>query len=103
MEHIWEIHNLKRNIDSGLIVSASYYCRTEFDGESAKTVNEIELPYKDTLDTDFIVYEELTQDIILGWITGSIDTASIYLNHSASIAEAINAKNAITIGEGTPW
>lgn len=103
MTHTWEIHNLKRTLSEGLILTASYYCKTEFNGESARTVNEIGLPYKDTSAADFIAYEDLTQDIVLGWVTGSLDTASIYSNHSSSIAETINAKNASTVEDGTPW
>jgi hypothetical protein len=103
MTHTWEIHNLHRTLSDGLILTASYYCKTELDGESARTVNEIALPYKDPADADYIAYEELTQDIVLGWVTGSLDTASIYSNHSSSIAETINAKNAISTGDGTPW
>jgi len=103
MTHTWEIHNLNRTISDGLILTASYYCKTKFNGESARTVSEIALPYKDPADADFIAYEELTQDIVLGWVTGSLDTASIYSNHSSSIAEIINAKNAITVDDGIPW
>lgn len=103
MTHTWEIHNLNRTLSDGLILTASYYCRTDLNGESARTVAEIELPYKNPSDADFIAYEDLTQDIVLGWVTGSLDTASIYSNHSSSIAETINAKNAITVDDGIPW
>jgi len=50
MTHTWEIHNLHRTLSDGLILTASYYCKTELDGESARTVNEIALPYKDPAD-----------------------------------------------------
>mgnify|MGYP001576139443 CR=1 FL=1 len=103
MKHTWEIHNLNRTLSDGLIVSASYLCRTELNGESTRTIDQIELPYKDPSDADFIAYEELTQDIVVGWVTGSIDTASIYSNNSSSIAQIINDKNAITTGDGIPW
>lgn len=103
MTHTWEIHNLERQLSDGLILTASWYCRTELEGESARTVDEIELPYKDPAAADFIAYEELTEDIVLGWVTGSLDTASIYSNHSSSIAETINYKNAISTGDGIPW
>ena len=103
MTHTWEIHNLNRTLSDGLILTASYYCRTDLNGESARTVAEIGLPYKDPSAADFISYENLTEDIVLGWVTGSLDTASIYSNHSSSIAEIINAKNAITVDDGIPW
>lgn len=103
MTHTWEIHNLNRTINEGLIVTASYFCKTDYSGEFARTVGEVVLPYKDPSDNDFISYDNLTQDIVLGWITGSLDTAAMYSNHSASIAETIAYKNSITTEDGTPW
>ena len=103
MEHIWEIHNLTRNLSDGLITTASYYCKTSLLGESARTVGECYLTYKDPSDPDFISYEDLTQDIVLGWVTGSLDTEAIYAKHSASIAERIDYLNSITTAKGLPW
>ncbi len=103
MENTWEIHNLKRTISEGLILTASYYCRTEHLGESARSVGEVNLPYKDPADPDFISYESLTADIVIGWVTGSLDTAAMYSKHSSSIAETIVYKNSITTEDGIPW
>jgi len=103
MEHIWEIHNLKRTISEGLILTASYYCKTEYLGEFARTVGEVNLPYKDPADPDFVSYESLTGNIVIGWVTGSLDTAAIYSKHSSSIAETITYKNSISTAYGIPW
>ena len=103
MEHTWEINNLKRNLSDGLVTTASYWCKTEFSGESARSIGEYYLPVKDASDPDFISYENLTQDIVLGWITGSLDTEAIYAKHSASIAERIDYLNSTTTAKGLPW
>ena len=103
MEHIWEIHNLKKTISEGLILTASYYCKTEYLDESARSVGEVNLPYKAPSDPDFISYGNLTEAIVLSWVTGSLDTASMYSEHSASIAERITYKNSITTEYGIPW
>ena len=103
MTHTWEIHNLERQLSDGLILTASWYCKTELEGESDRSVGSVNLPYKDPSDADFVSYENLTQDIVLGWVTGSLDTASLYSNHSSSIANKINEINALTTGAGLPW
>lgn len=103
MTHTWEIHNLERQLSDGLILTASWYCKTELEGESQRTIGSVNLPYKNPSDVDFISYENLTQDIVLGWVTGSINTSTLYSDHSSSIADKINAINALTTGEGTPW
>ena len=103
MTHTWEIHNLERQLSDGLILTASWYCKTDYLDEFARTIGNVNLPYKDPSDADFVSYENLTADIVLGWITGSIDTASIYSNHSSSIAETIAYNNSITTADGIPW
>ena len=54
-------------------------------------------------DTDFIQYENLTQDIVLGWITGSLDVNAIQTANSASVAVKIAEYNAETEANGLPW
>ena len=104
MEHTWEIQNLIRTLNDGVITSATYYCKTSLLGESARTVGEYHLATKDPSEPDFISYENLTQDIVLGWITGSLDTEAIYAKHSASIAERIDYLNSTTTtAKGLPW
>jgi len=103
MENIWKIINLKRNLSDGLVTTASFYCQTTYLEENARTVGEINLTPKNINDPDFISYDNLTENLVLGWVTGSLNTEEIYTQHSSSIAEAIVAKNQITVGEGTPW
>lgn len=103
MNHIWEIHNLKRNLSDGVVTTASYYCRTELLDESVRSVGQYNLSTLDPSDPNFISYDNLTEATVLSWVTGSLDTAAIYSKHSSSIAEKIVTKNAITEGDGTPW
>lgn len=103
MNHIWEIHNLKRNLSDGVVTTASYYCRTEHLDESVRSVGQYNLSALDPSDPNFISYDNLTEATVLSWVTGSLDTAAIYSKHSSSIAEKIVTKNAITEGDGTPW
>ena len=104
MIHRWYIKDLKRNIADGLITTASYHCKSRVDDMFA-TINagEVHLASKDPSDSDFIQYSDLTQDIVLGWITGSLDVNAIQTANSASVAAKIADYNARTEDNGLPW
>lgn len=107
MENFWGIHDLERKVSNGLITTASFSCFTSFSGSDGygthTTVGEAHLPVKSDTDTDFVEYANLTENRVLGWITGSIGKAEIELANSSSIAENINYELAKTIDSGTPW
>jgi len=110
MTHKWKIYNLERQLDSGVVYKITYQCSTvygltpEYPGQKdALTRDSIFISTDSVSDPGFIPYENLTQDIVLGWITGSIDQAAIETAHSASIAQRIyDEQNPIT-GSGLPW
>ena len=104
MIHRWYIDNLKRNLSDGLITTASYHCKSrEDDMFAAISSGDVNLTSKDPSDTDFIQYENLTQDIVLGWVTGSLDIDAIQTANSASVAVKIAEYNARTEANGLPW
>jgi hypothetical protein len=103
MTHTWQITNLKRNLNDGVVTTASYFCSTTYGKETERTSGEYYLADKDPSDADFISYENLSEEGVLSWVTGSLDTASIYSKHSSSIADKINYWNSLSTGEGIPW
>jgi hypothetical protein len=103
MQHTWQIHNLERQLIDDLVLTASYCCKTSFSGSYQKTVGDYFLPSKSPSDPDFISYNNLTEEIVLAWVTGSIDYLDIESSNSASIAEQINLEQNKTIDTGIPW
>ena len=103
MQHTWQIHNLERQLIDGLVLTASYCCKTSFSGSYQNTVGDYFLPSKPTSDLDFIAYEDLTEETVLAWVTGSINYLDIESSKSSSIAEQINLEQNKTIDTGTPW
>jgi|TARA_R100000030_G_scaffold42311_2_gene31775 hypothetical protein len=104
MIHRWYIDNLKRNLSDGLITTASYHCKSREDDMFASiTHGDFNLPSKNSSDADFVQYENLTPNIVLGWITGSLDVNAIETANSASVAAKIAAHNAKTEDTGVPW
>ena len=45
----------------------------------------------------------LTSNIVVGWVTASIDYLAVESSNSSSIAERIVEKNANPQGNGLPW
>jgi len=103
MEHNWKIYDLKRVIADGMVIQATYACESKENQSSTRYIGDIELTTGSISDPDFVTYDDLTQDNVLGWVTGSIDTASIETENSASIARNIVQRSKITKRDGTPW
>lgn len=110
MKHIWKIYDLERQSSDGVIFKVFYQCSSTYGPteefpyhENILTRKYAFIPAKSINDPDFIPYEQLTQDDIFGWITGSIDQAGIELANSASIAIRVQEKLYPTTGSGTPW
>ena len=102
MTHSWKIYNLKRVIADGVVTDVTYACESQLSNSSTRKIGNLAL-VGSAEDTDFVAYEDLTQDIVLGWVTSSIDTTLIETENSASIAQQIVARAAITESNGTPW
>jgi len=113
MTHTWYIKNLKRTSSDGMVTEIDYECKTLYDLEgqrfpvSANYYGQITLTTGSVSDPNFIAYENLTENVVFGWITGSIDTGSIKLENSGSIASRINKYLELeaqkTQTEGLPW
>tara|TARA_Y100000385_G_scaffold222056_1_gene231877 strand:+ start:205 stop:516 length:312 start_codon:yes stop_codon:yes gene_type:complete len=103
MDHVWKIYDLKRVISNGMVTQATYACESQEDNSTTRYVGDIELTTGSISDPGFVTYNDLTQDNVLGWVTGSIDTVSIETENSASIARNIVQRSKITKRNGTPW
>ncbi len=103
MDHVWKIYDLKRIIADGMVIQATYACESKENNASTRYIEDIQLPTGSISDPSFIAYDSLTEDNVLGWITGSIDTTLIETENSASIAKNILQRSKITKRNGTPW
>lgn len=102
MNHTWKIYDLKRTIADGVVNKVTYACESNEAGFGTRKIGELTV-VGSADDADFVPYQDLTEAIVLGWVTGSVDTASIETANSASIAQRIVAQAAITESNGTPW
>ena len=102
MTHNWKIYELKRTISDDVVTNITYACESHLSGSTSREIGDLTISGSAS-DPDFIAYENLTQDTVLGWVTGSIDTSSFETINSASLAAHIVKLAAITEVNGTPW
>jgi len=102
MEYTWTIYNLDRIKSDGLVFEATYGCTASTPQMSTRKT------YTQTFsgspsEPNFIPYKDLTEDDVWGWINNSVDTTSIQLSVSASLALMVSSSNAQITEEGVPW
>lgn len=102
MQHTWKIYDLKRIISSGVVTEVKYACESSHEEYSRRKIGDISITGSAS-NPGFVAFEDLTEGTVLGWITGSIDTSSIEVELSSSIAHTINEMAAVTASNGTPW
>lgn len=110
MNHRWKIHNLKRTVADGMVFVATWQCVTTYglipeypNQKSILTRGNIYLATGSAFDPNFTPYDQLTQDEVLSWITGSIDQTAIEQANSASLAAQIDAELNPVTSSGLPW
>ena len=102
MNHIWKIYDLKRTIADGVVTKITYACESELSGSGTRKIGELSV-VGSASDPGFVEYADLTEGIVLSWVTGSIDVSPTETENSSSIAQQITAQAAITESNGTPW
>ena len=97
MNYTWNIVNLKRTISDDVVNEIQYQCIAESASYSERQISLLEITGSSE-DPGFIPYEDLTEGIVLAWVTGSIDKTSFELEVSSSLASQVNDVNSEDYG-----
>ena len=113
MTHTWYIKNIERNTSDGMATKVDYQYKTLYNLEGHRFpvgrdyYGQVTLTTGSVSDPSFITYENLTENVVLGWITGSINVTDIQTQNSASISQRIQTFLELeaekTQSEGIPW
>jgi hypothetical protein len=98
----YRIGNLEyTNDDSKAVLIAHYDVRASDPDLGEQTVRSYGTVSfsPDPNASDFVPFEELTEDTVLGWIKGELDTDSI----EATLASKLEEANAPKTASGLPW
>lgn len=94
----WTIPMLERELSDGGVVVAHWRV-TEVDGDySASAYGTCGFTY-DSTDPSFVPYDNLTEEVVLGWVWGEVDQEATEAALAADIADQKNP----TTADGVPW
>ena len=98
----WTIANLERNVaDGGVIVAHWRVTESETVGEDTYTASSYGTCgfTPDASAEDFIAYDDLTEEVVMGWVHAEVDQAETEAALTANIAE----QKTPTTADGKPW
>ena len=102
----WTIAQLERNTkDDGVVVAHWSALAGETVGEGDDAEVHAGISYgscsftPDATASNYVAFENLTEEVVIGWVNGSVDAEAI----EASIAEQIKESKAPATASGLPW
>lgn len=101
----WQITKIKRKPDTGLVIEVLYIMNFKLEDKEDRYVSSITLTGDPTA-PDFISFEDLTQEIVLGWIQtelGQTKIDEITSSMQARLQERIDKENNPEYLTGIPW
>lgn len=97
----WSIAQLERKIDSGGVTAAHYKVEAK-DGKSFADFHSSQHFIPDPTSKNFIDFEDLTEEIILGWVKASLGGLKISEIENNLLRQVDEQKN-IAYKAGLPW
>ena len=106
MEKIWTIHQLERQSDNGFVVNVHWrYSMTDLDevGKYYYADTYSVASYTQDPETEeYIPYEELTKEIVVGWVIESLGEERM-AEIEKSLEDQIQSQKNPPILTGLPW
>jgi len=95
--YLWTIQQMERLTSDGFVVVVHYNVSAEEDTLSASTYGTTS--YTQTEGASYIPYENLTQDIVVGWVQEALGKEVV----EASLQSQLDALKAPVQQSGLPW
>lgn len=105
--YTWGIASLERNLPAGDVYTAHWtLIASTTDTEvvtASSTYGSIGLSQADSESLDFIPYESLTQEVVIGWVKEALGGEEKVAEMEASLVTQIEEQLAPKRASGTPW
>ena len=101
---IWEVNKLTREAATGVVREVEWSLSKLNPRKLMYTTGVVNLTGSSS-DPNFIPFENLTQEIVLEWITGSLNPQALYTELSSSWEDTKRPQSGSSpiAGLGTPW
>ena len=91
------ISTLERNTDGGVIVA--HWQVNKASGENVASSYGTVSFTPDSSAEGYVAYDSLTEEAVIGWVQGAIDTVALEASLDADLAEQASPTTIV----GTPW
>ena len=91
------ISTLERNTDGGVIVA--HWQVNKASGENVASSYGTVSFTPDASAEGYVAYDSLTEEAVIGWVQGAIDTVALEASLDADLAEQASPTTIV----GTPW
>jgi hypothetical protein len=92
------IVQLERSLPDGVVFTAHWIASLTEDEHIASTYGSVELEQKDPSDPDFIPFDDLTEEVVIGWVQAKIGDEI-----EATLNRHMQALKNPTSASGVPW
>lgn len=102
--HTWSINQMEQlNDNSGTVVHVEYSVHSTDGNVSTQSGGGVE--FKIEKIKDFIPYEDLTEELVLGWVKEKLgpNLGNHEINNASWIDSVVNPPAPKTISTGLPW
>jgi hypothetical protein len=97
----WAVNNMTRVINDGFVIVVDWSCTASATGAQGAFYGGQSTYKNDPSEPGFIPYDNLTQEIVLGWVYASLgdQKAEIEATLTAKVEKQLNP----TTAQGVPW
>jgi len=92
------IVQLERSLPDGVVFTAHWIASLTEDEHIASTYGSVELEQKSPDDSDFIPFDDLTEEVVIGWVQAKIGE-----DIEATLNRHMQALKHPTSASGVPW
>lgn len=105
MTTTWKIYNLERQTENGLVIEVTYGCIGVSTNFKTRQTGILGLE-GDPTDPNFVAWEDLTEEIVIGWVKDELGTEKVN-EMETKIEDRLTGREEElsnkTTEEGLPW
>ena len=99
---MFRIQQLERQVNDGLVITVHWDAIKSADGHTARVYGSYALPAKDPSDSSFIPFDQLTEDVVLGWLEAAMGEETV-AQLEASLDSQLDSLINPVVDSGIPW